>query len=760
MISFKHKWIFYALSILLSSLAAHESIGFLLMVVLLELFVVYKKLPTLHLITIPIVSIVGYCYFAILLNGLEKPLELPATLTWTDEYKLKNDTLRGFMEDEEGRRIYVVYKIPTEQEKLVLQQTSLAGCIFWIEGQLEAPSKPNHQYSFKMDRYLKSEGAIGILKISKWRFVERESTIKQKIVHQRFKLKQHIEETFPASLVGEAQALLIGLQENVDEDVTRAYQKLGITHLFAISGLHVAIVSFLFYECLLRLKVRKEIASAILMAVLPIYGILAGGAPSVWRAVTIVELMMIGKIKGKLSVDDALAISFILFVFLQPWSIYQIGFQLSYLATASLIYSSSLIRNVTSWLYQSFLITFVCQLLVYPLLLLHFYEISISSFIVNIYFVPLFSFIILPINIGLLFLSFLPSQLSHLFFICYTPLRELLASFIHLLQSIPYQMWNPGKPSLWMIIMCYFTIFISFYLMDIKKKWSLIVFTLSIPIIILHFYGKLQDELKISFINVGQGDSILIELPNRQEVYLIDTGGLLRFNEEEGNGTSYEIGRDVVVPYLKGKGIHKIDKLIITHADADHVEGAEEVVQEIEVKEIHLSPNSYKKEVMRDLIEEAKKRKIPVIEQMGGHTWEVEEVSFRYLWPKDLHYEGNNDSLVLFLSMGQFQAMFMGDVEVEGERAIVKEYPEIAHINVLKAGHHGSKTSSSEEFLESLQPTLTIFSAGENNRYGHPHEEVVQRYHKLGLSTLTTSEVGTIELIIDWKQMRVVTSFE
>lgn len=758
MISFKHKWIFYALSILLSSIAAHESIRLLFIVVLLELFLMYKKLPIFHLIVLPLVSVVAYCCFSFVLSGLEKPLELPTSLTWTDEYKLKEDTLRGFMKDEEGRRIYVVYKIPSEKEKSVLQQTSLAGAKYWIEGQLEKPSKPNHQFSFNMDRYLKSEGAIGIVKISNWQLIDRENTIIQKINHQRFKLKQHIQDTFPDALVGEAQALLIGLQENVDDHTTRAYQKLGITHLFAISGLHIAIVSFIFYECLLRLKVRKELASFLLMIILPIYGILAGGAPSVWRAVTIVELIMISKIKGRLSTDDALAITFIFFVFLQPWSIYQIGFQLSYLATASLIYSSSIIQNATSWFRQSFLITFVCQLLVYPLLLFHFYEISLSSFIVNIFFVPLFSFIILPINIVLLFLSYLPNQLSSFFFICYTPLRELLASFINLLQNIPYQMWNAGKPSLWMMIICYLTVFVAFSFMDLKRKWYKILPIICLPVILFHFDGKLRDELTISFINVGQGDCMLIELPHDQGVYLIDTGGLLRFEEGKENGSAYEVGRDVVVPFLKGKGIHKIDKLILTHADADHVEGAEEVVQEINVGEIHISPNSYYKEVMADLLNEAKKQNIPIVEQMANHSWQVGQVYFHYLWPKDLHYEGNNDSLVLFLSTGQFHAMFMGDVEEEGEGAILKEYPALPQIDVLKAGHHGSKTSSSEEFLQHLQPTLTIFSAGENNRYGHPHEEVVTRYEKLGLRTLSTSEVGTIELTIDGEQMKVTSS--
>ncbi|RND00042.1 DNA internalization-related competence protein ComEC/Rec2 [Lysinibacillus halotolerans] len=759
--SFKHNWIFYALSVLVATLAAFESVRLLFILLLISGFLTYKKIAIGHVVGVLIVGTISYFSFIHEIKRLNEPLQLPEVLTWTDEYTIKGNVLRGFMKDRKGRTIYVKYEIKSENEKINFQQTPLVGMEFRVDGKLVEPSKPNHDYAFDMKRYLKSKGAIGIVEISEWQFIGIQDSISRKISLQRFHLKQHIEETFPHSLVGEAQALLIGLQENVDEETSRAYQTLGITHLFAISGLHIAIVSFIFFQGLLRLKVRRELATIVLMIVLPIYGILAGGAPSVWRAITIVEIMMISRIKGnKLSVDDCLAISFILFVWLEPWVIYQVGFQLSYLATASLIYSGPLINRFSSWIIQSFFITFVCQLLVYPLLLFHFYEISLSSFIVNIFFVPLFSFIILPINIVLLFVSYFPFNLSSFLFHGYEPVRLFLTTIIDFLQSIPHQMWNPGKPTIILILVAFISVFIVFYLLDSQRNWSIILIVLFIPALIIHFSGKLSNELKISFINVGQGDCVVIELPYRKQVYMIDTGGLLRFEQEQWkkSNRSYEIGRDVVVPYLKGKGITKIDKLILTHADSDHVEGAEEVLQEIEVKEIHITPSSYKEKVMNELLMEAESRKIPIIEQISNRSWKVDDITFTYLWPKETTYEGNNDSLVLYMSMNQFDALFTGDLEKEGEQIIVKEYPDLSKIDVLKAGHHGSKTSSSEEFIGKLQPSLTIFSAGENNRYGHPHQEVVERFDAYDLTTLTTSEVGTIEVTISDSNMEIVTS--
>lgn len=760
MISYKHKWIFYALSILVASLAAHESVRLLCLLVPLIIFLCLKNLNIIHIVGIALIGLCSFTYFINLLKQFDEPLQLPANFTWTDEYKINGDTLRGFMKDSQGRNVYVVYTFHSEGEKLAFQQHSLVGSRYFVGGEMVEPSIPNHEFAFNMKNYLKSKGSLGIVEIANLEYVDNSSGLKQQIAKQRFKVKTHIEETFPPSLVAEAQALIIGLQENMDQEITRAYQKLGITHLFAISGLHIAIVAFIIYQGLLRLKVRREFSSMVLLVILPIYAILAGGAPSVWRAVTVLELIMLSRLKGKMAPDDALSISFIFFVFFEPWSIYQIGFQLSYLATASLIYSGHFINRTSSWIIQSFLITFVSQLLVYPLLLFHFYEISLSSLIVNIFFVPLFSFIILPINIGLLVLSYFFASLTDLLFQIYEPVRSFLTILIELLQGLPFQMWNPGQPTIAFVVIAYISVFATFYFLDVKAKLWKILTVLILPAIFIHLSGKLTNDLIITFVNVGQGDCIVVELPYKEEIYMIDTGGVLRFEQEDWKQSTnqYEVGRDIVVSFLKGKGIHKIDKLILTHADSDHVEGAEEILQEIRVGEINITPNSYTKEAMSDLLIEAERQKIPIVEQTAKISWQKGDVQFTYLWPTESTYEGNNDSLVLDVTKDNFEGLFMGDVEEEGEKSILQEYPNLAAIDILKAGHHGSKTSSSEAFIKRLKPALTIFSAGKNNRYGHPHQEVVERFQHLGLPTLTTAEVGTVELRVDGETIEVKTS--
>ena len=693
----------------------------------------------------------SFFFISIIQMAADPPLPSTFQLTWTSEYKINGQKLRGFAKAETGEKLYVVYTFSTEQEKNFFESKSITGFTYQVQGELVPPHPPAHAFAFSMQDYLVSKGASGTFEVKKWTFVSEEKSLRTLLAKQRFQLKKHIEKTFPPSLIAEAQALLIGIQDNVDDELQRAYQKLGITHLFAISGLHVALVSWLFFEGLLRVGVRKEMATIVLLIILPVYGFIAGGAPSVWRAVSVVEFVMLMRyIRWRVPIDDALAISFIGFVLLEPGVIFQVGFQLSYLATASLIYSGVIFKQAKSWMMQSFLLTFVCQLLVYPLLLHHFYEISISSFLANIVFVPLFSFVILPVNIVLLFVTYVSIPMANLVFFVYEPLRTWLTDIILYVQALPLQLWSPGKPAIGLVCVAFFSVLVGFYWLE-ERRYKRFAFTLLVPIVCIHLAPLAYNETKITFLNVGQGDCTIIELPFRRAVYVVDAGGILRFGQEawKKSTSQYEVGKQVVVPFLKGKGIREIDIFIVTHADADHVEGAEEVLEEIRMREIHVTPGSLEKPVMNDLLAEAKKQRVPVKEKMQGTVWKNGKTTFHYLWPSDVDYEGNNDSIVLYVRQGTFKALLTGDLEEHGEQQLIKIYDrQLANITVLKAGHHGSKTSSAEAFVELLKPELTIFSAGLDNRYGHPHAIVVERFSSRNLPTVTTGTDGTIEVRI------------
>ena len=696
----------------------------------------------------------GICSYFYIEEAIPLPLKTAdvTQITWTDTYRINGSFLRGFATSESEDKWYVQLKLESEQQKAAFIEQSLAGVTMNVVTEETSTRPQTHQYAFDMDNYLKSNGAVGQLQVSQYQLTGQEKDFVSFMAGQRFKMKQHIQNQFPISLQGEAEALLIGSREQMPTDMQSAYQTLGITHLFAISGLHVALIVWLIYEIMIRLGIRRETANWLLLIALPLYALLAGGAPSVWRSVSVTEIVLLSLLfRKKMAIEDAFSLSIIGFVFLSPWIIFQIGFQLSYLAAFSLIYSTILLKSSPSYLIQSFIITAVCQLIVYPILLYQFYEISISSFLANLVFVPLFSFIILPLNLLFLLVTFLLPTIAEMMFQVYEPIRNLLDVFILKLGAVPYQMWNPMKPEGWMVLLAYISVVLFLISVERKKKVVLSTLFFLFTVLVIQLAPYMDSSTKITFVNVGQGDCVLIEMPYRKQVIMIDTGGLLRFDQENWKQTNepYEIGRQVVLPLLKGKGINAIDTLIITHADADHMEGAEEIVKGVKVKEIHITPGSADKEIMEDLWEEIKKRQIPIFEKRAGDIIISDYFHLQYLYPMDEMYEGNNDSLVLSMRNDHFHGLFMGDLEEQGELDLVEYYSSaIQHIDLLKVGHHGSKTSSNSQFLALVQPAIAIIQAGFENRYGHPHKEVVERLEGLGIPYLQTGSDGTIEVEI------------
>lgn len=748
---------------MLAVLAAFKDSFLLWLFVPYSCFLWWKNEKTWLLAIIAVFSFSAFFYTKNRNEDLKEHIPEHAVITWSGTYTINGAKLRGFSKTDSGAKIYAVMTFSNKEEKEKYENISLSGAMFRVKGKLTPANMPAHQYAFSMDEYLKSQGAIGIYEIEQAEYIGKKKSISSVLAQQRLKVKKHIERTFPKRLAAEAEALIIGDQGNVDEDLSRAYQKLGITHLFAISGLHVALITLLLFEIMLRCHVRKEHATLAIMIVLPLYACLAGGAPSVWRSVTVVEIMMISRAsKSLLTVDDALSISFILLLAYQPAMVFQIGFQLSYLATAALIYSSRVLQSSNHVLLQSFYMTFVCQLLVYPLLIYHFFELSLSSFVANLVFVPLFSFVILPINLIMLVLTGISLPLSNLIFAVYEPLRTWLTSGILFFKEIPYQMWVSGRPDILLCVLAMIGVLTAFVYIE-KKYFVRAAAWILFPVLIIHFASSLHRDLRITYLNVGQGDSAVIELPYRKKVYVIDTGGLLRFGQEKWKEpkNEYEVGRKVVVPYLKGRGIRSVDAMILTHADADHVEGAEEVIEELHVKEIHISPNSWEKAVMGEVLKLVKEKRIPLKERMAGYSWAEHRTEFKYISPTDTNYEGNNDSLVLLLKFGEFKTVFTGDLEELGEKQLIgNSVADIAGLTILKAGHHGSKTSSSEPFLNITKPLLTIFSTGLNNRYRHPSQEVVDRYQRLGYTTLNTAESGSIEVSVKEDSWQIHTTAE
>ncbi len=684
------------------------------------------------------------------------------TLTWSDTAKIDGGSIKGLAKTINGKSVYAIYRFESEDEKNKFKQLNLPSVRFTLTGEYLTPDIPSHEYSFSMDKYLEMYGASGIFESEAILQIEVKNTLYSRLAAYRRTVKRHIQNEFPESLITEAEALLIGDRTGMTDDEGRVLRRLGITHLFAISGLHVGLLTFMLRELLLRLNLRRETLNLLLIFLLPIYAILAGGAPSVWRAVSVTVFVLLttfGRVKIRL--DNAIALSAIMFIWHEPFVLFQPGFQLSYLAALSLVLSSKILSKTNSVIKVSFIVTLISQLSLYPILLLHFHELSLSSFIVNLFYVPIYSVIILPMNIILLIMTVIFPAFAHSLFTLYEPFREYILICTSWISSIPYQLWTPGKPGAVEGVFAVIGVLIFFLRYEEGKNLLRSLAYVLVPALLIHFLPYLDSSLRVTYLDVGQGDSIVIELPHRRAVYVIDTGGSVTFGNDNWKmpGKQFEVGRQIVVPYLRGRGISKIDKLIISHADSDHMEGADEVLEEIRVGEIHISPGSRMELEMEDLNHIAEIKNIPFIEVEEGVFWGDNHIFFEYVNPPKGDYAGNNSSLVLLMRTASLSFLFTGDIEAESEEKILRRNKtnDFGKM-IVKVGHHGSKTSSSDQFIDFLRPELAIISAGCKNMYGHPHPVVLDIFSKYNTPVLETSKNGSIIIIVRDGQYSVTSS--
>ncbi|AXH98954.1 DNA internalization-related competence protein ComEC/Rec2 [Sporosarcina sp. PTS2304] len=740
---------YIAIPLTIAAFAAELNGSLLLLNLLFLIPFFFLRKDYVHLVLCASIAVLSFFYFSSKLVTLPEDSS-DVSFVWQEQVKIDGGKVKGFARLSDDTVVYMMYPLESSRQKEVFQSINLATYQFTAEVVQKELEPAAHDYAFDMKRYLRMNGAAGVLEVTDIHAYKPLTTIRSRLSHYRSNIKGHIQQQFPESLVTEAEALLIGDRSSMDLALQAEYRTLGITHLFAISGLHVGLLTFFIRALLLRIGFRKEWVTYCLLSFLPLYACIAGGAPSVWRAVTVTMILLLA-VSGnlRLRLDDALAMSALLFILTQPHIVFQPGFQLSYLAAFSLLYSSAILRNASNSLHVSFLVTVITQVALYPVLLYHFFELSISSFLANLFYVPLYSVIILPANILLLACSYIMPPVASILFSIYEPIRQWIGTMTSWLASLPYQMWTPGQPDGWGAVFAVIGILLFLVCLERKKFIGLGVICLLIPAVYLEYKPTLHRDVIVSYLDVGQGDSTIIELPFRKAVYVIDTGGVVHFGEKNWKtpDRSFEVGRNIVVPYLKAKGITTIDRLLITHADADHMEGADEVLEEVRVKEIHMPPGSEVEKSMEDVLRLARLQKIPLALVGEGLHWSQAGYQFQYVAPEEGRYEGNDSSLVLIMTNGKVSCIFPGDLEMDGERRIINRYQNTDFGRViLKAGHHGSKTSSTEPFVRLIKPELAIISAGRNSRYGHPHVEVTERFDFHGIPYLSTAESGTIEL--------------
>lgn len=743
-------WLYLAIAALsATSLALHIHWGFIILFHLFCLRSIFTKKR--NLILFMLLTYILFFMIAIQSNTSHHKTMFHVNqsefhITFQNKPLIDGNKLSATIQTDKKEALVLKFTILSEAEKGWLEQNFKSGVSCSVTGTLSKPENNRNENLFNYKQYLFRQNIHWILKVDDFKkCMDDETGILNKIKRIRDSALMKIEDEYPSEIIPYAKALLFGDRVDFEEDAYSLYQRLGIVHLLAISGLHVSLIYLGFYYFLIRIGITRETSSWMMMLFLPLYAILCGANPPVVRATIMLIIIILSK-HSRLSLTsiDGLAVSFLFFLIKDPFIIFNIGFQLSFIVSLSILLSSrTIIARYRNSILQLMTVSFISQISALPIMMYQFFQISVISILSNLLFVPLYSFVILP----LLIFSFLTLFLFPWFF---SMINKCLTVIINFSERIAYFLdfkWSVlivGRPGIWVLILIIAANLFLFYQWEKGRNLFAAATPLSIVFILFMMVKFFNPYGEVNFIDIGQGDSILIRLPYHRGTYLIDTGGTIEFDVPDWarRKHSFSVGNDVLIPFLKGKGISKIDKLILTHSDADHIGAAKELAGNIKVDHIFISPNSWKKPLMYEILKAFQKENTLISEVKDGFGWEAKESRFRIVSPFDHHYEGNNDSLVLFAMFGGKSWLFTGDLEKEGEEKLISSHP--FHADVLKVGHHGSKTSTSQDFLESIQPQLAIISVGKDNRYGHPNEEVLDRLKKQRIMFFRTDKDGEV----------------
>ena len=537
-----------------------------------------------------------------------------------------------------------------------------------------------------------------------------------------------------------------------DEDIS-LYRNMGLAHILAVSGLHIGIISvfFMFIFSHLGIKKRKNVIFTLL--ILWTYGYLIGFPPSILRANIMLSLLIYSQLIHK-PYDSINILSFAIFLLLliNPYYLFNIGFQLSFLASLVILVLSPRIEHIfypyKNYITRSLSAILGVQIGIFPIQVYYFNRISIMGILANMIIIPILS-ISLVLGFLMIIFRFVFGYMNSFVGPIVDFVLSLQFSILKKLDMVNFNIVKFPSPELVTIILFYIMLAIIFKIIDIRKlknpiiKMSIVYFSLLIVYSICIFTFKNNSE--IHFIDVGQGDAILIRTKGRD--YLMDTGGSI-FGD-------FDIGKNITLPYLEKLGIRRLDAVFITHFDEDHCQGLEAIIDNIPIDMVLSSYIPAESRVYEKIIEDS----IPFTVLKEGDCLNLsKKMKIRIIWPfNDIggNYSPNDSSLVSLLSIGRHGILFTGDIEREAESLIANRFN--MKVDILKVPHHGSNTSSTEMFLKRTRPRVGIISAGRDNIYGHPSEEVLNKYDDFKTRLYRTDDMGLIKVIFNENDYEVQT---
>ncbi len=554
---------------------------------------------------------------------------------------------------------------------------------------------------------------------------------------------------------GMLKGMILGDRSTISEELQELYRTNNISHILAISGLHIGLISGIFYKCLRRLGASYIVSGIVGMCITFSYGYMTGASDASMRAAIMLSVSMLGAMLGRTyDLLTAMSISVIIFVTIQPLKLYDAGFLFSYGAVIGIgaVYpcmESGL--GLKKKLLKALALTVCVQLVTLPVSLYFYGMVAPYSIFLNLLVIPLVTPILLcgltggvlgVTNISMLYRP--ASWLLHLA-ACFLHLITRICQMIGKLPFASVILGSMKGGQMCIYYVCLLSVCGLLYMKRRSLKHALLCVCLLFLAAVQIIYRRPQNQ--VTMLDVGQGDSTLIQSKSGLHM-LVDCGSTSKSN----------IGSNVLAPALQFYGIRRLDYVVATHADTDHVNGILYLLESSDkggtvVDTLLLPFCGRDMEEYDELRETAIAHGVQVSYLSSGMKLVDEEISITCIHPSaDQTYEDINDtSVVLYISYGTDSLLFTGDITMEAEEALSSYSGLISSVDILKVAHHGSKYSTSEEFLNMVSPELSLISCGEHNIYGHPHEALLNRLEQNGCWILLTPECGAIEITFEKK---------
>jgi competence protein ComEC len=617
------------------------------------------------------------------------------------------------------------YYINSFTEKKYIIKNYKLGDYLKIKGSMQRPKNNTVFNLFDYKKYLNHNNIFYLFKIDSLVKIKNNNKISLKLrqaIDDRINNINYSKDYLKAFIIGDTSA--------ISNDVKSSYQINGISHLLAISGAQVSLfaIILLFMFKIIRIEENKRYYLTMLFIMLYMY--LTNYNASVVRASIFFMLLSINKLYYfNVKTINILLMALVIILLLNPYFIYDIGFQLSFIISLYLIIFQPIIKEYNNYITKLLIISFIAFLSSMPIVINNFFQINLLSIANNLIFVPLVSLIIYPLAL-----------ITFIFPIFDKPLYILITvmEFLSLIIS-KVTIFNIilCKPNIFTMIIYYITI--SFCLIKFKQKKTYMLLIVAL-LICHHILPYINNIAKIVMIDVNQGDSILIVLPHNKGNILIDTGGKLQYQKDkwQQSKNKYSIAFNTLVPYFKSLGITKLDYLILTHGDADHMGESINLISNFNVKNIILN-NGSKNYLEKALVNKAKD--IPIY-FYNKKILNIKGYPFYFINnAKGLNI--NDNSLVIYTVINNKKILLTGDITTNKENKIIEEY-NLNNIDILKIAHHGSATSTSNEFLDEINPKYALISVALKNTFNHPSPLVIKRLKTRNIKTYLTSTNGSV----------------